>query len=351
MTRQPLTMTNSVLDTLMPMHLLVSACGTIRRAGPTMSKLREGPLAGQAFSTLFTVRRSRRDPTGEESFIPLNQKLHLVFCDPPKTSLKGIAVPVLGSSDILINLSFGLSVVDAVTDYELNSADFAATEMAIEMLYLVEAKSAVLEETKQLNARLQGAKIAAEEQAYTDTLTGLKNRRAMDHVMERMTSSKVRFGLMHIDLDYFKSVNDTYGHAAGDAVLQTVGRILSEETRGDDMAARVGGDEFVLIFNRFTEVSRLVKTAERIIERLEVPTIWEDAQCRISGSIGITTSDFYDTPDVARMLADADAALYLSKDKGRACVSVHDPAVGQEAKGAPLGPPADRAGQQAGRLG
>lgn len=104
---------------------------------------------------------------------------------PPKTEVKGLLVAGPSEGQSIVNLSFGISVVDAVSDYSLNSADFAATDLTIEMLYLVEAKSAAMEASRKLNLRLQGAMIAAEEQAFTDTLTGLKNRRAMDHVLAR----------------------------------------------------------------------------------------------------------------------------------------------------------------------
>ena len=152
-------------------------------------------------------------------------------------------------------------------DYALVSSDFAATDLAIEMLYLVEAKSAAMEASRKLNLRLQGAMIAAEEQAFTDTLTGLKNRRAMDHVLARLIEAGREFALMHIDLDFFKAVNDTLGHAAGDHVLQNVARIMVEETRSDDTVARVGGDEFVILFDGLTDRETLVRVAERIIQK------------------------------------------------------------------------------------
>ncbi len=223
---------------------------------------------------------------------------------------------------LLLDMSFGISVVDAIGTYDLTIGDFAATDLAVEMLYLLEAKSAAMMESRKLNTRLQGAKIAAEEQAYTDTLTGLKNRRAMDHVLERFIEADEKFGLMQIDLDYFKAVNDTMGHAAGDHVLLEVAKILVDETRDEDLVARVGGDEFVLLFHRLTDIEKLNDIASRIIKRMEVPIAFNGKHCRISASIGTTVSDYYQTPDVVKMLGDADLALYASKNKGRACYTV-----------------------------
>jgi diguanylate cyclase (GGDEF)-like protein len=307
----------SSLDLLMPMHLILNDAGMIVGVGRTLCKLRdEGDLMGRHVFDVFELRDDGRKKGTR--ILPTDKKLYLTFKDGVATTLKGIATPVEGRNGLLLNLSFGISVVEAVRDYRLTAGDFAATDLAVEMLYLVEAKSAVLEETKQLNMRLQGAKVAAEEQAFTDTLTGLKNRRAMDHVLERMVRGAIPFALMHLDLDYFKDVNDTLGHAAGDAVLQQVAKVLVEETRDDDMVARVGGDEFILILHKMTDEDRLMKAAQRIIHQLEVPVPFGDTVCRISGSIGITTTDFYSAIDPEQMIHDADTALYASKHQGRA---------------------------------
>ena len=209
--------------------------------------------------------------------------------------------------------------------------DFAVTDLAVEMLYLVEAKTAVTKELRKLNQRLQGAQIAAQEQAFTDTLTGLKNRRAMDHVLSRLIGDERPFGLMHLDLDFFKQVNDSLGHAAGDHVLQHVAQILVASARKTDTVVRFGGDEFVLIFDGLTNRDKLDAIAQRLIRKLEEPIPFSERVCRISGSIGITLSSFYAQPQIERMLHDADMALYRSKDRGRACISWAD-----EAADAPL---------------
>ncbi len=315
---------SGLLDTFMPMHLVYDGKGTILHVGPTLAKMQGTvPMVGSTLESVFAVRDDGRG-VGEGP-IPLKSKLYITFHSGMSTPLKGMAMPVEGTDLNILNLSFGISIVDAVADYRFTSGDFAHTDLAIEMLYLVEAKSAVLEETKQLNARLQNAKAAAEEQAFTDTLTGLKNRRAMDQMLSRMLRSHIPFALMHLDLDYFKSVNDTLGHAAGDAVLQRVAQVLNEETREGDGIARVGGDEFILIFARMTDHARLLTTAARLISRLEVPIPFQDAFCRISGSIGITTTDFYTEPNADAMMHDADLALYSSKHEGRGRPTLFDP--------------------------
>lgn len=307
-----------MIDTFMPMNLIYDAEFRVVHAGPTFQKVFGGrDPSGMWVQDVLTLRDDGRFPDYVPGQLPTNALIYVRLNAGSETQLKGMAVKIPNSPFSMVNLSFGISLVDVVTEFRLTASDFAQTDLAIELLYLVEAKSAVLEETKQLNQRLQGAKVAAEEQAFTDTLTGLGNRRAMDQVLARMLRGGAPFALMHLDLDYFKSVNDTLGHAAGDAVLEKVAQVLTKEVRADDLVARVGGDEFILLFHKFVDKDRLMRTAFRIIEQLEVPVPFGDEECRISGSIGITTTEFYTEPTAEEMIRDADLALYHSKDEGR----------------------------------
>ena len=328
------------LDVLCPMHLVLADTGHVVHAGPTVQKLRpDTPLVGRRFLEVFDLKRPRAITTMSQMVAAAGTKLHLQLRDPPQTEIKGVlvAAPIPGHS--IINLSFGISVVDAVTDYALTSADFAATDLTIEMLYLVEAKSAAMDASRKLNLRLQGAMIAAEEQAFTDTLTGLKNRRAMDHVLARHIEWGTRFGLMQVDLDWFKAVNDRLGHAAGDHVLQTVARIMVEETRESDTVARVGGDEFVIILPYAKGADALINIGQRIIDQLSKPISFQGEACNISASIGTAIFEPDAPQTVAEILADADVALYASKHGGRARQTLYDPSLRQDAKNltAPLG--------------
>ncbi len=140
----------------------------------------------------------------------------------------------------------------------------------------------------------------------------------MEFVLSRLVETVEPFALMHLDLDFFKAVNDTYGHAAGDQVLQQVARILVAETRKNDVIVRYGGDEFVLILKGLVNPNRMRDIANRIIARLQEPIAYGNSLCRISGSIGMAVSTRYDTPDPEIMLKDADQALYRSKSEGRA---------------------------------
>jgi diguanylate cyclase (GGDEF)-like protein len=151
----------------------------------------------------------------------------------------------------------------------------------------------------------------------TDPLTGLRNRRAADLFLERLCNAGASFGLLHLDLDYFKAVNDTLGHAAGDLVLAEVGRILRDQIRAEDCAARIGGDEFVIILSGRTDPAVLLAVADRVIASISRPIDFEGSECRVSASVGIVRAVDMVNPDPGRILAAADRALYAAKHAGR----------------------------------
>ncbi len=316
---------DGLLDVLCPMHARLDPSGHIVGLGPTLRKLRpDTDLCGKRFLEVFELLRPQAVTSMSDLMRAKGARLRPRFRHPPRTALKGVVLPLSGGGAV-VNLSLGISVIDAVQEYTLTSTDFAPTDLTMEMLYLVEAKSAAMEASRSLNQRLQGAMIAAEEQAFTDTLTGLKNRRALGHVLSRLNSARAPFALLHLDLDYFKAVNDTLGHAAGDHVLQTVARVMVQETRDKDTVARVGGDEFVLILADLEDRNRVKSITRRLIERLQAPIPFGNDMCRVSASIGVALSGQRPRDEVAMLVDDADAALYEAKRAGRACFRFHDP--------------------------
>ena len=304
------------LDRLMPFHLRIGPDAEIVHAGPTLRKIGgDVPILGRSFFDVFEMLRPVSVGAIEGLRVYAEMPLKLRFRERQET-LRAIAVPA--GDGFFINLSFGISLVDAVRRYSLTNEDFAPTELAIELLYLVEAKSAAYDESRRLNSRLAEARNTAEMHANTDMLTGLSNRRALLDALDQLVAGGRYFALMHVDLDYFKDVNDALGHAAGDYVLTKVAEVLRSEVRGSDHVARIGGDEFVLIAHRATEPDELLALANRLIGKLEEPMDFKGAECRISASIGITVSTNYDDPTGDQLLRDADAALYASKRQGRA---------------------------------
>ena len=315
----------SALDKLMPLHVMISAEGRIISYGPTLAKLlADGSLIGQSLFAAFDLRRPSGVLTIDDLRAHEGEKLRLSLrASARPMAFRGLVLRLADGAGLLLNLSFGIGLADAVRNFTLTDSDFAPTDLAVEMMYLVEAKSAAMGALRNLAQRLEGDKQTAEVEAATDMLTGLRNRRALILRLEGLTAERTAYGLMHIDLDYFKAVNDTLGHAAGDVVLTYVARVLERETRHEDTAARVGGDEFVLVFPNMTDVATLEAIAGRIIEELSQPIEFDGQKCQIAASVGIVTSTLYDDPTPAVLQADADEALYLAKRAGRGRAVVH----------------------------
>jgi diguanylate cyclase (GGDEF)-like protein len=160
------------------------------------------------------------------------------------------------------------------------------------------------------------------EQAVTDELTGLPNNRAFRETIDREASRAERFGhelsLVILDVDNFKSVNDTYGHLQGDEVLRVVGRLLLEESRAIDEPARYGGEEFVVALPETGE-DGAVELGERIRERLErteIPLLDGAGSIRVTASFGVATIPF-SAESVRELFSAADDALYEAKRSGK----------------------------------
>lgn len=162
----------------------------------------------------------------------------------------------------------------------------------------------------EVEARLQASAIG-------DSLTGLRNRAAfVDHLrmaVERARRSGTRFGLLYLDLDDFKAVNDTLGHAAGDAMLREVAARLKEVLRAAEVAARLGGDEFVVLAETGNDFEIL---ARRITAALERPYTLGGRPVPIRASIGVAAFPEAGA-DADALLHAADAAMYAAKRAAR----------------------------------
>jgi diguanylate cyclase (GGDEF)-like protein len=163
--------------------------------------------------------------------------------------------------------------------------------------------------------------------ADTDPLTGLANRRAFIAELSARLDlpAAPTFALALLDLDGFKPINDTFGHAAGDAVLiEVAGRLRSEAGAGA-LAARIGGDEFGLVLPHAEEAA-LTKAGLRVCAALGTPYHIDGREFRISTSVGLVVLEAAGC-DVATALSRADAALYSAKQKGRGCVALFTAAI------------------------
>ena len=153
--------------------------------------------------------------------------------------------------------------------------------------------------------------------AVTDPLTGLPNRRLfgerVDEALVDRRKSRPKLAVLFLDIDRFKLVNDSLGHAAGDAVLQAVGDRLRRATRGSDVVARLGGDEFGILLNDIDDPEQAVITSRRIIAALSEPVEVEGRRVVVSASIGIAFDAAHEPITAGELLRDADTAMYRAK--------------------------------------
>jgi diguanylate cyclase (GGDEF)-like protein len=158
------------------------------------------------------------------------------------------------------------------------------------------------------------------DQALRDPLTGLPNRPLMEDRADRALATCTRtgdhMGLLFVDLDRFKIVNDTLGHAAGDRLICRVADRIGESLRDSDTLARLGGDEFVVLLPQITGVEDASAAAARIVESLREPFDFDNRKLFVSCSIGVAVSGYHGTT-YSDLLQHADAAMYEAKAQGK----------------------------------
>jgi diguanylate cyclase (GGDEF)-like protein/PAS domain S-box-containing protein len=193
------------------------------------------------------------------------------------------------------------------------------------------AKQDLERRVEERTEELKALNIELERQADTDCLTGIWNRRGFlrlaAHEIQRSARYRKPFAILFIDLDDFKTINDAYGHAAGDRALQLVVAQMGRQLRAGDVMARIGGDEFVLLLLE-TTVNGAVRVAKRLCRALAAATTEaEGASFTTMVSVGVAQWRTGETIDL--LLARADAALYSAKEKAeKGCVIAAGPGSG-----------------------
>lgn len=187
----------------------------------------------------------------------------------------------------------------------------------------------IVEARKNLEKTVHDRTAELERLTQIDPLTELYNRRGMtelmNHDLNRAQRDKKQVGILWLDVDWFKSVNDTFGHATGDQALKAVAHHIKETLRSYDLAARWGGDEFLILLQCADE-KILFDIAERL--RLRVAEhIFTTKNLSLTISIGGALSQ--DEQEIEKLLQDADQALYLAKEKGRNCFCMLDKVTGK----------------------
>jgi len=205
---------------------------------------------------------------------------------------------------------------------ELGKLNLSYEQLIVELMQAKEKAEKFAHELKNANEQLR-------EMAFRDGLTGLYNHRyfqeLMDNELNRSRRYKKSFSLMMLDLDYFKKINDEYGHPVGDIVLKEVSKAIENTIRDSDFAARYGGEEFAIVLPE-TELRGAAILAERLRKAIEQLVI-DTNGCRIDVTVSVGVTCYHPSTakiEKSEILSEADNALYNSKNKGRNMISIHN---------------------------
>lgn len=284
--------------------VLATAVSADPHSEDPLINLREVRLALQAFRT--TLRQLRH--CGKDL---------LADCDPALSAM--------------MDTAFSRKTVDTFETFMMMARAVAADlrrREPLEAMVIIElarislneldaAHNALISTTRTL--RTMGAS-ADMDLALTDDLTGLPNRRALKEITRKIADDAATgqpVHLLHVDLDKFKQLNDSMGHAAGDEALRFAARILKKYVRNEDFVARVGGDEFVLIFFGDMPDDTLANRADALIADLSTPFDFDGKSCQIGASVGVASGREAGQYNLDKLMHNADLALYTAKDEGR----------------------------------
>jgi len=202
---------------------------------------------------------------------------------------------------------------------------FRSVFLSLILLLLGVVVSSLIDRRKILAAlasQKEGERKRLEYQANYDELTGLPNRRyVLNHLEKILESDETQAYVLLIDLDHFKSINDTHGHAAGDELLQQAASRIQKNAGSETVVARLGGDEFLMVSsdkNKLQNSEDFDASVNEIIERFEEPFVLGGKTCKlpVSPSIGITRTP-KDGTEIEKILRNADTAMYMAKESGR----------------------------------
>ena len=258
--------------------------------------------------------------------MPVDSALHQAVIFYFLIGMSGGAVSVYSAHRIM-TLTTVTTLLLPATGYFLLDGQFVFLGMAIGAIVFflstirsTSVLSLALHQNFLMTHQLEISKEEAERLARVDELTNLYNRRAFYEfgkvLVNNSQRNKDELAMVHMDIDNFKTINDNYGHAAGDAALKQIGQIMLQRLRKSDIFARIGGEEFgmLLPLTSLNKAAQLAEELRRVIE--STPVVFEDNIFNITASLGVSSG----ISDIDTLVRQADKAMYKSKKSGRNAV-------------------------------
>ncbi len=246
------------------------------------------------------------------------------------THLIGLALGLGVAIVLLVSLLVSRSIRRPLRDLKEGAENFAQGNLDYRIpIRRRDELGEALEMFNSMASALEGGQEDLEHQAFHDTLTGLPNRSLFQdrlvHAIARQERDRRPLAVLLIDLDDFKTVNDSLGHAAGDELLKFVADSLRAGLRPGDTAARLGGDEFAVLVEDMRGRADAVRVAERILRALTQKLLIEDKEVFVKGSVGIAITHGGESAD--NVLRNADVAMYAAKGEGKGRYQIFDGAM------------------------
>ena len=246
------------------------------------------------------------------------------------TRLIGVTLVFGVGTVLLVSLLVSRSIRRPLKELKLGAEHFGAGNLDYRIpIARRDELGEALEMFNSMASALEGGRETLEHQAFHDTLTGLPNRSLFHDRLQQALARQERdlkpLAVLLVDLDDFKTVNDSLGHAAGDELLKFVASSLRSSLRPGDTAARLGGDEFAVLVEEMRGRSDALRVADRIISALTQKLIIEDKEVFVHGSVGIAITHGNDS--ATDVLRNADVAMYAAKAEGKGRYQIFDGAM------------------------
>lgn len=314
------------LGSLFPFYIETDADLCLLSCGPLLMQSAPWIQHGERLLAFFDWLPARRSPIrGHDLARIVGKPCTLGVRQQPDRALRG-SWHRLESSWVYLGWPV-VSHQHDLTRWGLQRSDFPAHYPLEDMLLLLVTAQNTLTDARALNQRLkarasqlEAANKALAHQAYHDALTGLPNRvhirEQIEQAIELARQQRGKCAIIFIDLDYFKLVNDQYGHSTGDELLQHLARRLAREIGAEDLLGRESSDEFIVLVRRFTEVSEVASRVQRLQQQIVQPFAVGDQLIHIGASFGVALYP-QDGDSAGQLIQGADVAMFEAKHQGR----------------------------------